>query len=320
MTNVCRPSFPTETRPPGSRSWDRRTVTGLPRAMRTGSSPPRTTRIISSTYSAIRPWRTSRRRWRPELVSVEHVKRATYIGTAIDQGRTSGVLTAAIVNQLLGAGPDAQGPTNARPPSVPISYATIAGPDRGELMDPVRRTRIHLWHEEQGAVFEDVGQWKRPRYFPGDGEEMDAAVARECLAVRNAAGVLDASTLGKIEVLGPDAAVLPGPDVHEPDEHAAGGIDPLRVHARPGRDGRRRRRGDSPRRGPLPRDDHHRECRDGARPLRGMAADRMAGPARVLHERDRAVDRRGGRRPEGARGARRGSARTSTSHPRRSRS
>jgi sarcosine oxidase subunit alpha len=142
------------------------------------------------------------------LVSVEHVKRATYIGTAIDQGRTSGVLAAAIVNQLLGTGPDAQGPTSARPPAVPVSYATIAGPDRGALLDPIRRTRIHPWHVEHGAFFEDVGQWKRPRYFPRDGEDMEAAVARECLAVRNATGVLDASTLGKIEVVGPDAAAF----------------------------------------------------------------------------------------------------------------
>ena len=142
------------------------------------------------------------------LTSVEHVKRATYIGTAIDQGRTSGVLTAAIVNQLLGAGPDAQGPTSARPPTVPVSYATIAGPDRGDLLDPIRRTRIHPWHEARGAVFEDVGQWKRPRYFPREGEDMDAAVARECVAVRTTAGVLDASTLGKIEVVGPDAAAF----------------------------------------------------------------------------------------------------------------
>jgi sarcosine oxidase subunit alpha len=142
------------------------------------------------------------------LVSVEHVKRATYIGTAIDQGRTSGVLAAAVVNQLLGAGPEAQGPTGARPPTVPVSYAAIAGSDRGDLLDPIRRTRMHTWHEEHGAVFEDVGQWKRPRYFPRHGEEMEEAVTRECLAVRNAAGVLDASTLGKIEVVGPDAAVF----------------------------------------------------------------------------------------------------------------
>ncbi|MGH2680115.1 MAG: 2Fe-2S iron-sulfur cluster-binding protein, partial [Actinomycetota bacterium] len=142
------------------------------------------------------------------LTSVEHVKRATYIGTAIDQGRTSGVLAAAIVNQLLGAGPDAQGATSARPPAVPVSYATIAGPNRGELLDAVRVTRIHAWHERHGAVFEDVGQWKRPRYFPRPGEDMEAAVARESLAVRNAAAVLDASTLGKIEVAGPDAAAF----------------------------------------------------------------------------------------------------------------
>jgi sarcosine oxidase, subunit alpha len=142
------------------------------------------------------------------LTSVEHVKRATYIGTAIDQGRTSGVLTAAIVNQLLGTGPDAQGPTSARPPAVPVSYATVAGQNRGELLDPIRTTRIHPWHERHGAVYEDVGQWKRPRYFRGDGEDMDAAVRRECLAVRNAAGMLDASTLGKIEVAGPDAATF----------------------------------------------------------------------------------------------------------------
>jgi sarcosine oxidase, subunit alpha len=142
------------------------------------------------------------------LTSVEHVKRATYIGTAIDQGRTSGVLSAAIVNQLLGEGPDAQGPTSARPPAVPVPYATIAGPDRGDLLDPIRRTRIHSWHVQHAAVFEDVGQWKRPRCFPRDGEEMDTAVARECLAVRNAAGVLDASTLGKIEVIGQDAGAF----------------------------------------------------------------------------------------------------------------
>jgi sarcosine oxidase subunit alpha len=142
------------------------------------------------------------------LTSVEHVKRATYMGTAIDQGRTSGVLTAAIVNQLLGAGPDAQGPTSARPPAVLVSYATIAGPNRGELLDPIRTTRMHPWHVRHGAVFEDVGQWKRPRYLPRDGEDLDAAVVRECLAVRHAAGVLDASTLGKIEVVGPDAAAF----------------------------------------------------------------------------------------------------------------
>jgi sarcosine oxidase, subunit alpha len=139
------------------------------------------------------------------LRSVEHVKRATYIGTAVDQGRTSGVLTAEIVNAMRGAPPGEQGPTSARPPVSPVPFATLAGPDRGHLIDPVRTTPIHRWHLDRGAVFENVGQWKRPRYFPRRGESMDAAVARESAAVRTAAGVLDASTLGKIEVIGPDA-------------------------------------------------------------------------------------------------------------------
>ncbi len=141
------------------------------------------------------------------LRSVEHVKRATYIGTTIDQGRTSGVLTVEIVNELLGLPHGSQAPTNPRPPYTPVPYSALAGLDRGPtLLDPVRTTPMHPAHVARGAVFEDVGQWKRPRFYPKDGEDMDAAVARECLAVRTAAGVLDASTLGKIEVVGPDAA------------------------------------------------------------------------------------------------------------------
>lgn len=142
------------------------------------------------------------------LRSVEHVKRATYIGTAIDQGRTGGVVVAEIVNALLGDAPGAQGPTNARPPAVPVTYAALAGPFRGDLLDPVRTTPIHDWHLERGAAFEDVGQWKRPWFFPRDGEPMEEAVARECLAVRNSGGAMDASTLGKIEVVGPDAGAF----------------------------------------------------------------------------------------------------------------
>jgi sarcosine oxidase subunit alpha len=139
------------------------------------------------------------------LRSVEHVKRATYIGTAVDQGRTSGVLAAEIVNHLLGEGPGAQGPSGARPPYAPVSFAALAGPFAGDRFDPARTTPMHAWHAEHGAVFEDTGQWKRPRYFAPDGEPIDAAVERECLAVRNAVGAMDASTLGKIEVVGPDA-------------------------------------------------------------------------------------------------------------------
>ena len=145
-----------------------------------------------------------------DLRSTEHVKRATYIGTAIDQGRTSGVLTAAIVNQAWGAGPGAQGPTNARPPYTPVPYAALAGRDRGpKLLDPVRTTPIHDDHVARGAVFENVGQWKRPWYFPLTSDEpMADAVLRECHAVRTSVGVMDASTLGKIDVVGPDAAAF----------------------------------------------------------------------------------------------------------------
>jgi sarcosine oxidase subunit alpha len=142
------------------------------------------------------------------LTSTEHVKRATYIGTAIDQGRTSGVVTAQIVNAALGLPQGSEGPTNARPPAEPIPFVALAGPDRGALLDPERRTPMHAWHVEHGAVFENVGQWKRPWYFPVGAETLDEAVARECLAVRERVGVMDASTLGKIEVVGPDAAAF----------------------------------------------------------------------------------------------------------------
>ena len=142
------------------------------------------------------------------LRSVEHVKRATYIGTAVDQGRASGALVAEIVNQLLGTDPGAQGPSNARPPWSPVAYRVLAGPFHGALFDPARETPMHAAHVRRGAVFENVGQWKRPWYFPRDGESMRDAVLRECAAVRSGVGMIDATTLGTIEVVGPDAATF----------------------------------------------------------------------------------------------------------------
>ena len=88
----------------------------------------------------------------------------------------------------------------------PVTFGTIAGRDVGALFDPVRKTALHEWHVAKGALFENVGQWKRPWYYPKPGEDMHAAVAREALAAREAVGMLDASTLGKIDVQGPDAA------------------------------------------------------------------------------------------------------------------
>ena len=142
------------------------------------------------------------------LRSPEHVKRFTTIGTANDQGRTSGVLTLGVMAELLEQPLDALGPTTFRPPFTPVSFALLAGPDRGDLSDPVRTTTIHPWHVEHGAVFEDVGQWKRPWFYPRAGEDMDAAVLRECAAARDAVAMMDASTLGKIDVQGPDAVTF----------------------------------------------------------------------------------------------------------------
>ncbi|SDN84934.1 2Fe-2S iron-sulfur cluster-binding protein [Geodermatophilus sp. DSM 45219] len=140
------------------------------------------------------------------LRSMEHVKRYTTIGTAHDQGKTSGVLASGITAELLGVPVQATGTTTFRPPYTPVAFAALAGRDRGRLFDPERVTAVHDWHVAEGAVFEDVGQWKRPRYYPRPGEDMDAAVLRECAATRGGVGILDGSTLGKIDVQGPDAA------------------------------------------------------------------------------------------------------------------
>jgi sarcosine oxidase subunit alpha len=138
--------------------------------------------------------------------SVEHAKRYTTTGMATDQGKTSNMPMLGILSQAQGKTIPEVGFTTFRPPFTPTTFGIFAGSARGELFDPARRTPIHPWAEARGAVFEDVGLWKRARYFPVAGEDMHAAVARECLAVRNSVGIFDASTLGKIEVVGPDAA------------------------------------------------------------------------------------------------------------------
>lgn len=140
--------------------------------------------------------------------TVEHIKRYTTIGTAHDQGKTSGVITSGIAAELLGKPVGELGTTTFRPPYTPVAFAALAGRNRGALFDPERTTALHTWHLDRGAVWEDVGQWKRPRYYPRPGEDMDAAVRRECAAVRGGVGILDGSTLGKIDVQGPDAALF----------------------------------------------------------------------------------------------------------------
>lgn len=144
--------------------------------------------------------------------SVEHVKRYTSISTANDQGKTSGVNAIGVIAAALKfGGTDAVpgigeiGTTAYRAPFTPVAFAALAGRQRGELFDPARVTSIHPWHVAQGALFEDVGQWKRPWYYPQAGEDMDTAVLRECAAVRDSVGFMDATTLGKIEIRGKDS-------------------------------------------------------------------------------------------------------------------
>ncbi|MFN8620006.1 MAG: 2Fe-2S iron-sulfur cluster-binding protein [Chloroflexota bacterium] len=142
------------------------------------------------------------------LRSIEHVKRYTTIGTASDQGKTSGVVSSAIAAALLGQDAGVVGVTTFRPPYTPVSFQALAGRERGELFEPVRVTAIHDRHVALGAVFELVGQWHRARHYPLGDEDMEAAVGRECRAARASVGIFDASTLGKIDIQGPDAALL----------------------------------------------------------------------------------------------------------------
>ena len=145
---------------------------------------------------------------REGMHSIEHVKRFTTTGMATDQGKLSNMHGLAIAAEQLGKEIPAVGLTTFRAPYTPVPFATIANHSRGELFDPTRKTPMHEWHREQGAVFEDVGPWKRAWYYPQAGEDMHKSVNRECVAVRNKAGIFDATTLGKIEITGPDAAAF----------------------------------------------------------------------------------------------------------------
>src|SRR5581483_5075406 len=127
------------------------------------------------------------------------------LGMGTDQGKTGNLAGLALLAAATGGDLAAAAPTTFRPPYIPVSYGLLAGRGRGRLAAPVRVTPMHEWHEAAGAEFEDVGQWKRARFYPRPGEDMAAAVRRECLAARDAVALLDASTLGKIEIVGRDA-------------------------------------------------------------------------------------------------------------------
>lgn len=138
--------------------------------------------------------------------SIEHIKRYTTNGMATDQGKTSNLNGLQIASQAMAKPVSDIGLTTFRPPFTPQTFGALAGHAKDTLFQPMRKTNIDGWAEENGAVFELVAQWRRARYFPKAGEDMHAAVNRECLAVRGSLGIFDASTLGKIEVVGPDAA------------------------------------------------------------------------------------------------------------------
>ncbi|HEY8578523.1 MAG TPA: FAD-dependent oxidoreductase, partial [Beijerinckiaceae bacterium] len=137
--------------------------------------------------------------------SIEHVKRYTTSGLATDQGKTGNVVASAIVGGVMDRPTGDVGLTTYRPPYTPVTFGALAHMNRGALYEPVRETPTHARAAARGATFENAGAWMRARAFPRPGESEAQACAREALAVRAGAGLFDASTLGKIEVAGPDA-------------------------------------------------------------------------------------------------------------------
>ncbi|MGO4915354.1 sarcosine oxidase subunit alpha family protein [Pseudogemmobacter sp. W21_MBD1_M6] len=137
--------------------------------------------------------------------SVEHTKRYTTLGMATDQGKLSNINGLAVLADSLNMGIPQVGTTTFRPPYTPISMGSIGGEARGEIFQPLRKTPMHAWHEAHGAYWEPVGHWRRTYCYQNPGESIHDAVTREVKNTRQALGLLDASTLGKIIVKGPDA-------------------------------------------------------------------------------------------------------------------
>jgi sarcosine oxidase subunit alpha len=125
-----------------------------------------------------------------------------------DQGRTSNVEGLALLAGILGRHIPSVGTTTFRPPFSPVTLGALAGREVGQHLAPVRRTPMDRWHEEAGAVFVNAGPWRRAAYYPGPGEGMWDTIFREARAVRNGVGIVDVSTLGKIDIQGPDAVEL----------------------------------------------------------------------------------------------------------------
>ncbi len=140
--------------------------------------------------------------------SVEHTKRYTTLGMATDQGKLSNINGLGILSQSLDRPMHDIGTTTFRPPFIPISMGSIAGEARADLFQPIRCTSMHEWHDENNATWEPVGQWRRPFAYCLKGESVQAAINREVDNTRRNVGLLDASTLGKLIVKGPDAGIF----------------------------------------------------------------------------------------------------------------
>jgi len=138
--------------------------------------------------------------------SIEHVKRYTTTGMGTDQGKLGNMHALGIISETAGTKMGEHGTTTFRPPYTPLTFGTIVGRNVGEYFDIFRKTPIHEWHVKNKAEFENVGQWKRAWYYPKNNEDMYQAVQRESKAARDSAGILDASTLGKIDIQGTDAS------------------------------------------------------------------------------------------------------------------
>ncbi|WP_022704529.1 sarcosine oxidase subunit alpha family protein [Pseudorhodobacter ferrugineus] len=137
--------------------------------------------------------------------SVEHTKRYTTLGMATDQGKLSNINGLAVLSQALNMDIPQVGTTTFRPPYTPVTIGALAGEARGDVFQPLRRTPLHEWHDKSGAYWEPVGHWRRPYCYTRGAETHAESVVREVNNTRENLGLLDASTLGKIIVKGPDA-------------------------------------------------------------------------------------------------------------------
>jgi len=140
--------------------------------------------------------------------SVEHLKRYTTLGMGTDQGKVSNIVGLALLAKQLGRPIAEVGTTTFRPPYTPVALGAFLGPHAGTHVEPTRYTAMHDWHVAHGARFVNAGLWKRPHSYPRTGETPDDAAAREARNVRANVGIVDVSTLGKIELQGRDVAEL----------------------------------------------------------------------------------------------------------------